>query len=327
MIRFAIAAVMAMAGLLWSAAAVASALPEGPGMQMLQTEDYAGAQAYFGAALERNPQDAAAAAGMATLELARERHRAGVDWARKAVALAPDDANFRMLLGLALGQYVREASLFRQLGIAHEVRDAFAEAVRLEPDNAQARASLAKYYILAPGIAGGSVEKADEQIAALDRLDAARAATVRATLAQQRKDAAQTEAQLRAAARLDPSGDSDYWLGMFYVERGRTTEAVAAFNGGIARNPDNSINYFGLGQAAVAGGTGLQQGMQGLRKFLQLPHGWLPGTPTYKQAHVELGKLYALAGDAASEKAQYLAALELDPDYAPAKAALASGPA
>ncbi len=163
--------------------------------------------------------------------------------------------------------------------------------------------------------------------ALLDQIDAARAATVRATLAQQRNDIVQTEAQLRAAARLDPSGDSAYWLGMFFLGRGRITEAVAAFNAGLARNPANSINDYGLGQAAVAGGTQLQQGMQALRKFLALPHGWLPATPSYKQAHVELGKLYALAGDAASEKAQYLAALDLDPDYAPAKAALASASA
>ena len=314
---------MALAAFFFCSAASA-ALPDNPGMRMLQTEDYAGAQAYFARTLRGDPQDAEAAAGMATLELARGRNKAGVDWAHKAIALAPHDATYRMLLGLAYGQYVHDVGTFSQLGVAYKVRDAFAQAVQLEPGNAQARVGLAKYYILAPGIAGGSMNKADEQIAALDRLDAAQAAAVRATLSEQRKDKPKTEAHLRAAVKLDRSGDSDYWLGVFLIGQQRYADAVAAFEHGIGRNPANSVNYYGIGQAAVQGKTRIQQGIDGLQTFLSLPHGWLPGTPSYKQAHYQLGMLYAIAGDPANEKAQYAAALELDPNYQPAKAALAS---
>ena len=317
------AAVVVLAAFFFSAAASA-ALPDNAGMRMLQTEDYAAAQVYFTRTLQGDPQDAEAAAGMATLELARGRNKAGVDWANKAIALAPHDATYRMLLGLAYGQYVHDVGAFSQLGVAYKVRDAFVQAVQLSPDNAQARAGLAKYYILAPGIAGGSMNKAEEQIAALDRIDATQAAAVRATRSEQRKDNAKTEAHLRAAVKLDRSGDSDYWLGVFLIGQQRHADAIAAFEHGIGRNPANSVNYYGIGQAAVQGKTGIRQGIEGLQKFLSLPHGWLPGTPTYKQAHYQLGRLYAIAGDPSSEKAQYAAALELDPDYQPAKAALAS---
>lgn len=321
--RTLIVMVVAVVAMLGSVAAGATALPN-PGMQMLGTENYAGARAYFQSSLQQNPEDAAAAAGMASLSLAEDQNKAGVEWAQKAIALAPSDAIYQMLLGVAYGQYVHDVSIFSQLGIAYKVRDAFREAVQLDPYSAQARAGLAKYYILAPGIAGGSLEKAKQQLAALDKLDPVQAAAVRATWAEHDKNTSQAETNLRTAARLDQTGNGDYWLGTFLLQHARYADALAAFQAGIGRNPDNSLNYYGVGQAAAAGKIQVEQGIQDLHKYLNMPHDWLPGTPTYKQAHYQLGMLYALAGDKVSEKAQYVAALNLDPDYKPARDALTS---
>lgn len=297
---------------------------DGPGMQMVQTENYAGARNYFESTLQQNPRDAQAAAGMATLSLAQGQNKAGVDWAQKAIALAPSDALYQMLLGVAYGQYVHDVSIFSQLGIAYKVRDAFQQAVQLDPNDARARAGLAKYYILAPGIAGGSMEKAKEQLAALDKLDPVQAAAVRATWEEHNKNAQQAEAYLRSGAKLDKTGDGEYWLGQFLIDQHRYADAFAAFESGIAKNPANSLNYYGAGEAAAAGKVNVQVGAQDLEKFLTMPHDWLPGTPTYKQAHYQLGQLYAIAGDKANEKAQYVAALNLDPHYKLAREALDS---
>jgi len=110
---------------------------------------------------------------------------------------------------------------------------------------------------------------------------------------------------------------------VFLTEQHRYSDALDAFTDGIAKNPGNSMNYYGFGQAAQLGKERVGQGIENLLKFLTLPHDWLPGTPTYKQAHYQLGRLYALSGDRAGEKAQYVAALDLDPTYEPARSALA----
>lgn len=323
LMRAKLIAVVASVMLFFSLGAHAAVL-NGPGMQMLGMENYTGARAYFESTLQQNPRDADAAAGMALLSLAQDQNKAGVDWAQKATAMAPADALYHMLLGVAYGQYVHDVSIFSQLGVAYKVRDAFQQAVQLDPQDARARAGLAKYYILAPGIAGGSFQKADDQLAALDKIDPVQAAAVRAAWAEHDKNQARAEAYLRTAAKLDKTGDGDYWLGQFLVKQNRYADAIAAFEDGIHRNPANSSNYYGVGQAAALGKIGVQQGIQDLQKFLTMPHDWLPGTPTYKQAHYELGMLYAVAGDKANEKAQYVAALNLDPDYKPARDALAS---
>ncbi|MGH8278776.1 MAG: tetratricopeptide repeat protein [Gammaproteobacteria bacterium] len=79
-----------------------------PGMQMLETENYAAAQAYFQAALQRDPKDATATADMAKVYLSRGQNKTGVNWAEKAVTLAPKDAAYRILLG---GAYAAGANL------------------------------------------------------------------------------------------------------------------------------------------------------------------------------------------------------------------------
>ncbi|MGH8278778.1 MAG: tetratricopeptide repeat protein [Gammaproteobacteria bacterium] len=315
-----------LAGLMMALACSAQAASlQGPGMQMLETENYAGARNYFQSVLQQNPANAQAAAGLASVNLAEGQNKAGVDWAQKAIALAPNVALYHMLLGVAYGQYVHDVSIFSQLGIAYKVRDAFQQAVQLDPENGQARAGLAKYYILAPGIAGGNLEKAGQQISALDKLDPVQAAAVRATWAEHDKNTTQAESELRTAAKLDASGNGDYWLGDFLLKQKHYADAVQAFENGIHRNAGNSLNYFGVGAAAAEGKLNIGPGIQDLQKFLAMPHDWLPGTPTYKQAHYRLGQLYAVAGDKSSEKAQYSAALDLDPNYQAARAALQAG--
>jgi tetratricopeptide (TPR) repeat protein len=217
-----------------------------------------------------------------------------------------------MLLGLAYGSYIREVNVFSQLGMAYKVRDAFQHAVQLDPQNAVARLGLAKYYIMAPGIAGGGVDKAHEQIAVLQKIDPVAAAETRATLAEQNKDFAKAEACLRRAAQLDNSGDGNYWLGAFLVKQGRFVDAIAAFKNGIRKNPSNSRNYYGVGNAAVLGKVHVDEAIRDLHQYLTMPHDWQPGTPTYKVAHYHLAKLYGITGDKANEKAQYEAALNLD---------------
>jgi tetratricopeptide (TPR) repeat protein len=311
MVKYAMAMAAALAAILFSFGAYAM-VPDNAGMQMLERENYAGARAYFKSALQQRPQDATAAAGMATINLAQGENESGVDWAQKAVAWAPQNPQYRMLLGLAYGSYIREVNVFSQLGMAYKVRDAFQHAVRLDPQNAAARSGLAKYYIMAPGIAGGSIDKAHEQIAALQKIDPAAAAETHATLAEHNNDSTKAEAYLRQAAELDRSGNGNYWLGMFLIKQDRFADAIVAFEDGIHKSPSNSKNYYGVGNAAALGKIHIRDAIRDLHKYLTMPHDWQPGTPTYKVAHYHLAKLYGIAGDKANAQAQYQAALDID---------------
>lgn len=299
-----------------------AAAPDGPGVQMLKVENHQGARAYFAAALAKDPQDAQAMAGMAKLELTLSHNKDAVTWAKRAVDVAPTNAEFEMLLGYAYAHYAHDVNVFRKLGIAHKVRAAFQRAVELAPDNADGRADLAAFYIKAPGIAGGSLAKANRQLDALDKLDPVRANALRAEIAMQKHEPSVAEHCMQAAAKLDATGSGDLYLGKFLTVRKDYGGALVAFAAGIHENPANSGNYYQFGRVAALSGTHVQAGIRNLRKYLTMPHRWQPGTPTYKWARYQLGVLYSIAGDDAAARSQYEAALAMDPGFKQAEAAL-----
>ncbi len=315
------------AGLVLVAASTISAQPvaaPNPGMSMLATENYSGALQYFQGQLQKDPKDAQAMADMAKLYLAQGKIEDGVKWAKQAAAQAPQNAGYQILLGDAYGYYVSHVSFFSKLGVAHKIRAAYQKAVQLSPDDADAQLSLAIYYIVAPGIAGGSDDKANKQIAILEKLNPVKAANAQVTLALSHKDIPKAEGILRDAAKLDNSGDTDYELGLLLMSQKKYADAIGVFEDGIRKAPDNSKNYYQVGHTAVLGKIHVQEGIGDLQKYLSMPHDWHPETPTYKWAHYRMGMLYGVAGDKASEKAQYQAALKIDPDFKQAKRALAA---
>jgi tetratricopeptide (TPR) repeat protein len=296
---------------------------EDPGMQMLGVENYTGAQAYFQDQLQKDPKNAAATADMAKVYLAEGQSKTGVEWVQKAIAIAPNDATYQLLLGDAYGIYINDVGFFSKLGVAHKILAAYQQAVQLDPNSADAHSSLATYYIVAPGMAGGSTDKANEQILILDKIDPIQAANARARMALKDKDYQKAEEYLRSAVKLDKTGKSDLQLGLVLGSQKHYSEAIAAFEDGIQKDPTDSSNYYQVGRAALIGNIHIQEGIEDLQKYLTMPHDWRPDAPTYKWAHYRLGMLYGIAGDKTNEKAQFEAALKFDPDFKEVKKALA----
>jgi Tfp pilus assembly protein PilF len=316
------AASLGMLVMLACAQPAGAVTPDGPGVQMLKVENHRGARDYFAAALREHPQDAQAMAGMAKLELTEAHNKAAVEWASKAAAVAPTNAEYQMLLGYAYAHYIHNVNIFRRLGMAHKVRAAFKRAVELAPDSADGRADLASFYILAPGIAGGNLAKAKLQLDALDKLDPVRANALHAEIAMKQHDPAAAGRYMRTAAKIDATGSGDLYLGKFLVSQKDYTGAFTAFETGIHEHPSNSANYYQFGRLATITGTHVQAGIRDLKKYLTMPHRWQPDTPTYKWARYRLGVLYSIAGDEVAARSQYRAALAMDPDFKQAAAAL-----
>ncbi|MCP4205104.1 MAG: hypothetical protein GY769_24610 [bacterium] len=93
-----------------------------------------------------------------------------IELARLAVAESPQEANARLALGRALGQAIRENPADGPR-YAFEMLSSLQAAVALDPGLAEAYHYLVGYYLTAPPIAGGSVDKAEEAARALSELD------------------------------------------------------------------------------------------------------------------------------------------------------------
>ncbi|MBV8051161.1 MAG: hypothetical protein JOZ80_08230, partial [Acidobacteriaceae bacterium] len=70
----------------------------------------------------------------------------------KAVSLQPSNSDFHLWLGRVYGEKASHAHFLSAMGLAKKTRSEFETAVRLDPNNVEARADLAEFYVEAPGI-------------------------------------------------------------------------------------------------------------------------------------------------------------------------------
>jgi tetratricopeptide (TPR) repeat protein len=150
----------------------------------------------------------------------------------QAVQLDEENSNYHMWLGRALGEKASRASFVSAFSLGKRVRMEFEAAVRLNPRNAEALSDLGQFYQEAPGIVGGGLDKAEEVAERLDHVDPARAYQLRGGIAEERKDYAATERELKQAIAVS-SHPAFQWtvLGSFYEHRGRWPEMEEAIHG------------------------------------------------------------------------------------------------
>ena len=181
------------------------------------------------ARLAANPRDAVALAWMARTYTRAGDTKTALTLAERAVAADPDYAGGHLSIAEALGGEARKASVLRRLPIARRIRKALDTAVSLEPRNVAALSGLMRFYLEAPGVAGGSREKADATAARIGAIDAARGFLAQAEIATDRGQRDRVEAlHLKAVAANGNNAHARAALAALYVnDRAKQREAEA----------------------------------------------------------------------------------------------------
>src|SRR5438132_1323625 len=91
----------------------------------------------------------------------------------KAIALEPRNSEYFLWLGRAYGRRAETSSPFTAPGNASKARQNFEKAVHLNPHNIEALTDLFEYYLEAPGILGGGLDKARALASDIARVDPA----------------------------------------------------------------------------------------------------------------------------------------------------------
>lgn len=329
--RIAVAAFILLAGAAgWlPAAASAAAAPTAlaAGDRLANDGNFAAAAKAFAQALKQDPRNAKITARLARVQLLLGNARQAVDFAEQAIALDPANAKYQLVLGDALSSYVNDVGMFSKLGIAHRIRDAYLKAVQLAPNDADAHFSLAMYYIMAPGFAGGSDSGAEQQIATLANLDPATADLARAQRATKAKQDAKAKGWLEQAARAATDSSGYIALGGFLTTHRHPAQALAAFRDAIHRYPADPAPYYQIGKLAASGKADATAGIRALKTYLGMPIHWQKGDAPYAWAHFRLAQIYARTHDSVQAEAEYRQALQLNPHFKQAQQALHALPA
>ena len=266
------------------------------------------------ARIQAAPQDAEAPNLLSRAYLLIEKWDRAVEAAERAVALQPKSSDYHLWLGRAYGNKAEHCNPFCAAGLAGKVRSEFERAVELDPANLQARSDLAEYYMEAPGIMGGSKEKARALAEQIQQSDPAPAHWLRARLAEKEKQYDLAEKEFRAA--IDASSNpSSAWLDLagFYRRRGRPADLEAAVNRAVGLPKRSGETLFEAASLLFQAGRNFPGAVAMLRQYLN-DEKMVCGAPAFR-AHYLLGSILEKQGDKQAAASAFQASLALARDF------------
>ncbi len=252
------------------------------------------------AALEKGDPDAAATAADAVLKA------------------SPEDADALLWAGRAYGMKAMSASIFTKMSWAKKCRQAWERSIEIAPAGVEARFELLRYYLMAPGIAGGGVDKAQAQAVKLAEIDPMRGYIGRGMIADEEKKPKEAEAAYRKAMEVDQFGvQGPIALASFYAHQKRWPEARTIFERRVAADPGDAFAHYQLGRLSLLSGEEMEKGLASFDRFLALPAP--KDGPTPADARWRKGLLLEKLGRTPAAIAEYREALKADPAHRGAK--------
>ncbi|MFA9460135.1 tetratricopeptide repeat protein [Thiohalorhabdus sp. Cl-TMA] len=239
---------------------------------------------------------------------------------RKAVASAPDNADFHYWLGRAYGKLAERANIFKRAYYAGKTQEHFQRAVELEPEHLHARVALVMYDLQAPGFLGGSREAAERHTGVLFRQSPVAGLRARGLAQEQEEAFDKALATYRHAAELAPEHHRPHrWLAGLHRQLGHYERAFALYAERLARKEPDPAARVGFARTALASGTRLEEAADHLRIYIE--RGPLPEQPTLGEAHYLLGKVRQAQGRLHAALRAFQRSLEVAPNHPRAGAA------
>ena len=270
--------------------------------------------------LAEQPGDAWAHALLCRVYYAQDMADSAVSECEKAAANAPNDSDTQMWLGRAYGLKASHANPLVAFGYARKVAASFQRAVALDPNNFHAMNDLGEYYVSAPGIVGGGIDKAQDLALKMRLRFPAQSHRLSALIAEKRGDLTTAESEFKAAADTAKTPEAYVDLGHFYQRHHEPDKAVAPLQAAIDADRHRDAALVDAASILTAAHRSPDLAESVLREYLTSP-AKSDAAPAFK-VHVQLGNLLASRGDTAGAHDEYAAALALASHYAPARKAL-----
>jgi tetratricopeptide (TPR) repeat protein len=274
--------------------------------------------------ISSNESDAKAWNLLSRVYLAEEQWDKAVDAGENAVALAANSSEYHLWLGRAYGEkadHISHVNFIAAIRLARKTRGEFERAAQLEPNSVPAQSDLGEFLLEAPGIVGGSVDKAQRVQQKLAALDPATGHWLQARIAEKANRSDRAEREYHAA--IDSSTDKgQYWLNLasFLRRANRLDEMEAAIQQAVAASNGADGVLMEAAELLVRTNRNFNAAGKLLRQYLNATEP-VEADPAF-QAHYLLGSIFEKQGDRNSAAAEYRNALQLASAYAPAQEAL-----
>ncbi len=197
-------------------------------------------------------------------------YKKAVDFFEKALALVPASSDYELWLGRTWGQRAATGGWLMAPVAASKARQYFEKSVALDPENHEAMNDLFDYYLNAPALLGGGIDKAVALAKRIARERPPEYEFEQAQLADHRKQYDAAEAHLRRAMELAPSQPGRVVdLARYVAKRGRLEESDALFARARRIAPNRPDILFAEARAAIENHRNIEQARELLREYLR----------------------------------------------------------
>jgi tetratricopeptide (TPR) repeat protein len=273
------------------------------------------------AILARTSNDDQAVHCLGRISATQNRHREALGFFERAAKLNDKSSLHHLWIGNSLGDLADSTGKLKLPFLARRVKSEFERAVELDPRNLDARQGLVQFYLQAPGVMGGSEDKAKEQAREIARYNPMRGHFEMARVLTHQKKMGEVEQELVAADKEFPdSARASSALTTFYFNEQKWPELFATYDRMARKSPFDTSLHYSIGRAA-ASGQQLERGEKEMKAWLAAPATG-PNQPTVPNGRWRLGMIYEKQGKKDLARAEYNTALSLDPKNPNAKKSL-----
>ena len=271
------------------------------------------AQRQFSQLLAQHPDDPGLLYYLGRLQLRQYHRRDAVELLRRAVALRPTNTRYQLDLCEAIGAYIDEQPFYKKLGLAQEIHQHLLVALANDPRSVAVHDGLMKFYIEAPAVIGGGVDKAQQEAEQIAALDASRGHVAFAVIATHQRRYADAERELRAAVQAAPDDPLPrYALGQAQVAQQHFDAALSTYSEILKRFPRETAAYYQIAAVAMTSGHQLGRGLDAAKTYVARGP-LIDDDPSPLQAYRLLGRLLEKCDEPAKARDAYRTALQLDP--------------
>ncbi len=204
----------------------------------------------------------------------------------KAIKINWNDADYHFALGQAYGADAQSSSIFTKMRLAPKIKECFLNAVKVNPSHIKGRLGLIGFYRQAPGIMGGGMDKAYEEVKKLISIDELRGRYELARLYVADKNITKADEEFKF---LESKIGKNVEYGTFYNEYGyyllknsKATEAIQKFKKQIEMFPNDPNSFDSLGDGYLAAGN-KKEAKEQFKKALEIDPSFEPSKKKLKE--------------------------------------------
>jgi tetratricopeptide (TPR) repeat protein len=182
-----------------------------------------------------------------------------IEECERAVELDDDNADYHYDLGRLYGEDANDASIFRLPSLGSKITGEAETALQLNPNHIGARILLANFYFQAPGILGGSYDKAIEHATIAAKLDEWQGRILLIRIYNKLEEYNKAENECKLLENLN-SDNQELQLvlfneyGFLLLKQNRIDEAIEKYKKTVSLAPNKSWTHNSLGNAYLLKG-------------------------------------------------------------------------